>query len=510
MKAFLKSVLKLNPFNQQPFQEKFLIYVKLATLFNSHYRKNVDAWDLKNRKTVPVLVFSQFLPVKLKYTRAEVKILVWDLRHQDLKRLKIGYYSLNNKKQKHRFYIPDFMMSATEELRAKLPGNCSEIKGHLMPSGRTISFCDPKSSTPLLSIKVNTVMQTSPADFISKKLSAGDIKHSIRVSQKLSQFNYFSTEASGYALFAGSKKTPTYGYLVRTFDFGARNIKKSDFFIPVVAFLSENFWGDTSLLNALSLQRTHLKKYLLDQFPVALSELLADSHFRSHIHFELHQQNLTLQVRNGTIVRLHYHDFLDCVFDPLTYFFKNVSPDNAGQIKQTIKQICKDSLFNSQGEIRNHPRVFSDFSTVNIYSRYLRNLGDFDGSISSLLQTPFRNGFFEAQLKAAFEKQVLKFDAKLSRPSDSLFRYLDIVQQNFLNNSIVGLKEAYDTENFVVRLLPENFLKIYKTTKGFVSAAMPTDLRLLEAEFLTEIFYDSKLDYYYGTYKNNNFVAIFF
>ncbi|MBC7465546.1 MAG: hypothetical protein H7256_06095 [Bdellovibrio sp.] len=499
---------------------------QLSKTFNSYYEVNYKLRDLIDQKVHALTITNQFLPVTLNFPEASSAVARWMVDEnvfqtqsflKSFKRL-----GQNSHLQTFDFYLPVDFFSLFPELIASL-GSPQEIcKGHLTSSGRSI-WVFPKKQVPLC-LKVDTYDFVLPKKYNSRINRVAQIDHSLKMSQYLQDEDNIFSENDGLTLtfdtFIEDKVPKTYSYLVRTLDFKKCNVERKDLILPMQTVVATDFWNDLELRKYLKLQDRTVVDFFMNDVAKAFAELLRNALTKSFVHFELHQQNLSVVVRNGRGVKLLYHDLLDSVFDPIGYFLNHlhVGCKNASKLLQKIADIDATTFFNCHGTLETNKKR-KLFTVVSIYRRYIRNFGDY-----TKIFNMFSGEDYCLSLK--FETCILKYlsfsDAELGLSNQKIDNQDFLTQQLFwsidafhrtqqhqlLQRSFAQLLELAtpQSDSDMVRTLFEDL--IFRET-CFVSCHFPISLDFYVSKKLQSIHSLWNHRVFIGTYDSQMFIIIF-
>jgi len=511
--------------------------VKLFSLLgyklNSYHSLAVKVNNLISSKQENVIVYNQFVPSYMRHPIERLRVGYWRLEATDLKKIKsvisFDFFGDTKKYPYVEFYFPLDLSAEYPGLLEALSDPQEMLEGHLNPSGRSI-WVLPEKRNPVC-LKIDTIQLNNRRFFSERVLLPRGVEHSIFATDYLKHQIYNCSEDRGGNIFFNynySDGTPKrYTYLLREFDFKKLGICRNDFLIPVVAILSTEFWSNAELLHNIEIKKS-ATEFLAEDFAKCYADLIRNSLDKTFLHFEMHQQNLSLHMRNGNAVKIIYHDLQDSVFDPITYFLKQCSENgfkNINQYYDFILSFQKTSALNVHGHLLLHDQVTREYFTVtSIYRRYLRNFGGYNKSLNYFINSIRNQG--EYFLDRSFECQILKylaFEGQNLNLNEEVFNSKK--DKGFLENDLfwsihhyhaVLQKKLFDqfkhailnSKQRVKEIDVSKLESMLKTTVTICSTGFPTNISNIDFSAVTKVIDVFNERILLVTYENKDFLLI--
>lgn len=509
------------------------ILAQLGARYNSHYRAQFVSQNLFDGVDYRLNFFSKFIPVSSRYRSMQVDMLYWILTTEQLKHLQnlevnitessqsLGNSLASSLKNKIEIYIPRDLVANFSYLVDQLPPPHRVLSAVLTPSGRSFwVFDEMDEQFAPHGIKINTGFIDDLVSFNRKKLSASDVEYALLVSEYLKLEKNIFCESSGVS-FIPRNAQPDQAYVCqrRSLDFKRCDIRKDDWLVPLHTLCGPDFWQDTQMMQTIGLDKFGAEAFFTQQLPKAFAELIRNSLDKTFLHFEVHQQNLTAQLRNGHLVKLIYHDLLDTVFDPVTYFL--LHPDAYEKKLELVTKLTGSQHFNCAGEIRNYERTLHDFTVTNFYRRYLRNFGEYQ-----MVSNYFcgKNIFYSHDFEVAVlmhlkltdeELQIDELSERLpnevlKRASQDLFwcieRLIDCKQRAALKNILQITPSDWPSSE---PSTSEQFMKMYRQRNGYVSLTFPNQEKFMDQQLFGKVQQTPDQRLFWGSYDKRPFIAVF-
>jgi hypothetical protein len=261
--------------------------------------------------------------------------------------------------------------------------------GYLNPGGRTLFVLF--SNGEAFTLKVDTSAESGLSAENRKPLSRASMQLSRFNSWHLKQFGSYASEEEFCQLDMAATEAPCmFGYIMRT-DRLKCSLLQKDFIIPAYCFFSDIFWQNRKLLSNLGLgslkNRADIATWLVENFSAGLFSFLDHALLKSHLHAEVHQQNLTCLVRGGALVKFQYHDLLDCVWDPLSYVLDLILNKKTALVMEEWLKTIESSLFQAFGAVpsSNADNARALISIGSWWRRWIRSFGQYDRWINFIL-----------------------------------------------------------------------------------------------------------------------------
>lgn len=508
------------------------IYAELNQNFNGYYQQPYELTNLLDGKTYSLLINNQFLSVRQKFTQGNLKIGYWSIETKILQSClgvtQTSFMGSFAGSEKIDFFLPQDLFDVFPTLIEKIGYPSRYYEGILTPSGRSIwvfgAGLDP------ICLKIDTFNLDEIKNFNYRRLELHHAEHSLAASNFLkAETNIFQEDAALSIQFdAGAvpSKQTHYTYLVRSLDCKKVQVQPGkDFLVPMYVLVSKEFWQNQNLLQLLGLHKINPKDFFANEIAQGFAQLIRNSLDKSYLHFELHQQNISVHFRQGRFVKLIYHDLLDTVFDSVSYFLKTltenkVSIDSLKSAYGEVRQMQKKSFFNAHGDLQKKNSKFFAFTVTSLYRRYLRNFGDY----TKIYNVYSGDDYLNARKFEAFVLKNLNFtDAELGISDETnennidflrheLFwcidRYHEVKQGRMLKNVFDQLCSLSETQNSTngIDLLKQ------KLDSSFVSCsdAIPFDLEMIDFAKISQLQFLFENRMALGLYGNRPFLLLFF
>ncbi|MBC7467571.1 MAG: hypothetical protein H7256_16390 [Bdellovibrio sp.] len=511
------------------------LFALLGYKLNSYHSLSVRVKNILSDRTDEVIEYNQFVPSAMRHPVKNLRVGYWKLSPEFIRSLSIvdncDFFGDVNKYEFLEFYFPLDLSDEYPGLVSSLGSWHEVIEGTLNPSGRSI-WLFPKNSNPLC-LKIDTLQLINRQFFSERALLAGGVIHSVAATNYLKSDCFSANEDRGGNIFFNfnyKKEGPKrYTYLLREYDFEKLNILRDDFLIPIVALLSPEFWSNQKLKSSMGIRKSAVD-FLSEDFARCFADLIKNSLMNTFLHYEVHQQNLSLHMRRGVGVKLIYHDLQDTVFDTVTYLLHQVSLHGLSQIESHYSYIArfqKNLVLNAHGHLLTHNRATREyFTVVSIYRRYLRNFGGYNKSLNYFLNSDNNTGQYFAD--KSFESNVLKYlnftedvlkvdDVYFKNEQEKQFlqgdlfwsinRFHRLMQKDLLKNFIQAVQSAEVEKKEIDPALFESMLK---TSTTLYSSGFPINVAYIDFSLISKmvaVFEDRVL---LITYKGEEFLILRF
>lgn len=316
------------------------------------------------------------------------------------------------------------------------PPNIEKAVGYLNPGGRTVFVLFDNGTS--FSLKIDTSCEDGMSIENRKPLTESSMQvsrfNSIHLTKKMS---YAIEEKYCRVLISTADLRHTYGYILREDKIGYSPLLK-EFAVPGFCFFSDLFWNNKDLLIKLGLgarqDRLGVAQWLVENFSNGLYSFLEDALISTHLHFEVHQQNLTCRVRSGKIISFQYHDHLDCVWDPLSYVLDCVIKKQTAKITGEWICVLESSLFQAFGAVpsANQDNSRALVSVGSWWRRWIRSFGQYDRWINIYAYAdPWRENNIEAAINQKLRQRFEKLNSESeSALDDNLFLNIENIIHN--------------------------------------------------------------------------------
>lgn len=158
------------------------------------------------------------------------------------------------------------------------------------------------------------------------------------ISQQLTDEEHFLNETSGL-FFESADRRIFFYQLIRPLPFSNMMLDGQDLYLPLFAVYSPQLKG--TKLGELVYGANPDRDWFRENVIHPLLQLVFQSFFKLGIHFELHQQNLNLVLRNSGLRALLVQDFYDVLEDPVAQvLLENLSPDFCARRDRSAFAAC--------------------------------------------------------------------------------------------------------------------------------------------------------------------------
>ncbi len=503
------------------------LFAEFGKRYNSYYQLKYKIHNMIDSEDYELTISNQFLAVDLRFPQFSGRIAHWRLKFDALEKWpSLSKYELvgeNRDRHIFDFFLPEDFFSIFSELVAYLGDSYNFYNAVMTSSGRSV-WVFPPEQLPFC-LKIDTFDFDLPQKFSSRPLRLAQIKHSAKLNNLLKAEKNIFSEGTGCSFtfeeWIDAKTHLSYSYLIRDLNFEQNEIKSKDFIIPVQAILSEDFWKDTRLLKIIEMHKRQPVEFFKTDLAKGFADLIFNSLNTTHIHFEVHQQNMSLQIRNGKLVKLLYHDLLDTVFDPIGFFMKSVGSDHQNNLNllQVIDDMQANVFFNSHGLLQRKNDRHHTFTVSSFYRRYIRNFGDYSKVFNAFSGGDYLQSF-------EFEECILKYlnfgesslclsalpintTSFLSRQLFwSIDRYHIVHQKNEIQAKLNLLQKLSEIRPRGNAELCSKFFVLLNENNCFGSASFPIKIDFLQADHLEDLqsLYDDRV--FIGKYMNEPFIVI--
>lgn len=428
-------------------------FALLGYKLNSYHFFPATIRNLLTDQDEQVVIHNQFVPSEIRHATRSLKVGFWRIRAERLRNFAcvasadfFGDSTILN--GLIDFYFPLDLTDEYPSFTQQLGAPDQVIDGILNPSGRSIWLC-PQGGEPVC-LKIDTLQLEKRRYFSERALLPLGAMHSISVSNYLNDDIYAATEdraANIVFRFAYTDGQPKrYTYLLRSYDFKKLDIRNYDFLVPMVALLSPDLWSNEALVKSLDITRSAVD-LIEGDLASCFAALIKNSLSRTFLHFEVHQQNLSLHLRKGRGVKLIYHDLQDTVFDTVTYFLDQFQRRGFKEVAAYYHQAAifqKTNFLNSHGYVLLEGRPTREyFTVVTAYRRYLRNFGIYNKTLSYFVNLAKQQATGEAHdplrylADKTFEARVLRvLDFSESDLRIDEVDFTDENEKQFLTNDL--------------------------------------------------------------------------
>lgn len=406
--------------------------------FNSGFVDDVTYTDASARQR-SVLMHNWFLPPKLQFPLGfKTEIGQWNINPKVLAN-HADFHIREYGKRPHCFpttvlFLPKTLKEHWDLLTLHLGPPEKIYTGYLTPSGR--SFWVLGSPHMAFGLKFHVTTDANTDAILNRTFDKKMIENTVETSLLLK--DYPDAISEDYGLFLEVKKSDSimeFGFAYRNFKWDLLQPQMKDIFLPMPVLLSHSFWKAKEVLRQLSLPDVddpHLRPWFAEQLAASMSSILTTALFETGLHPEVHQQNLTVHLRNGEFINLIYHDHQDCLQDPITRFLlqNNVEMDDLNFSSLRIKRQLA-----LPGEILtpdNRDKLFVSLSDW--WRRWLRVFGRYDRILNILWsEDPFRDSLFEDSLTRKLKSHLQNMGLALehSEENSGLYAWIAYAQYHF-------------------------------------------------------------------------------
>jgi hypothetical protein len=371
--------------NQLELQYQLVEYLGISTgTFNSGFNgeyKFKDSTEARQKTKM----FNWFLPPAYQFPNGfKTEIGEWRLTRELLQSAGVHFdeVGLPPKQNEHISIFLPFGQNIEWGVLTSLFGPPQLLMtGYLTPSGRSFWVTGPDKSS--FGLKFHIRGTVDPDSLLEKSLDLNMLQITVEASEQLSFDPAAMNENYGcFFKIPNGESTVETGYLLRNFKWEKLGAVEGDLLLPVSALLSHKLWSSDELRRLLQLpQPAKMSEWFVAEMAPHFSLAIETSLFETGIHPEMHQQNLTVHLRSGKIIRLICQDLQDCLYDPVTRFLL------ANQ--DGLNESCNFSLLGTQriialpGEILtpdNKEKLFVQLADW--WRRWLRIFGRYDRVIN--------------------------------------------------------------------------------------------------------------------------------
>lgn len=488
--------------NPGSFYQQIKVMALLGYNYNSFHQLTYRSRDLLDGEMRDLVVINQFIAANKRHPTDRLDVGRWRLPVSGLYRrlAELRSFELYGEAGGDvlDFYFPLDLGDEYERLFECLGPPEKTDRGILTPSGRSIWVLSEDRAPVCL--KVDTMQLRQRKFFSERLLGEQGLRHTMNVTAHLHAEDNIFTEARGASFTFGypdpDGRPMQYNFLIRELRPEAVGLRPDDSLVPVVALLSEKLWAEPALLKSLGLPSSPAR-FLIEDFARALAAMIRNSLDRTFVHFEIHQQNLTLLVREKRGEKLLYHDLQDTVLDPVSLFLDRLKQCGGAEIGRHYAEVYgmqRQVCLNSHGHLVTHDFSTKEhFNIVSLYRRYLRNFGHYTRTYNFFAGEDYVNGrdFETAVLRHLnFTSAELETTAPPELAQD-LFWHIDRYQRRRQRRELASALAAYrqSCPGPADRVSPEELLTLLgrEDMRVIHSGEFPVHIRLIDAEQLTEI-----------------------
>jgi hypothetical protein len=397
---------------QQIFKNEIIeSYVLAQQNLNSiHSKSKPYNTDMLNEKSKTPLKedykLNGFLPLTYMLDKSELSGIspYWLSRNVE----KITGQKIKNYSSNLDFFSVHFADKSGQDLLTKLLGAPDGWMNQQMLTNRRTVVAKIESEDYFLLKFPNLNLQLPTMSF-EKYLNI--FNYNLSVGERLKSEDKILKENKGSLLtFELDSVSFAYYNIQRTIPFQNMKLDGSDLFLPLFSLyspmlkkteFSEKIYGTDDFIN-----------WFQKNISEKLINIVLDSYFNLGIHFELHQQNISVLLQNQSVSDLFVHDLFDVIEDPIYqallglpfYSFPDVNRMSSLPICGTIQ--------NSEAHFLNQPELKSLGSW---YREYLRDYGEHEKAVQNVFSPNEGRSFsFSASFNKLISKRLNDFSQKHS------------------------------------------------------------------------------------------------
>lgn len=473
----------LKPFQLRQRNQNLHLYALLCSKFNSQIPETRTFRNLLNQKTYSVFFKKPYVPTSEKYGNLERTVGEWPLNRLS------GQLHVNviGKADMPSFYYPLDLLELEPEIKLILGKPRHVHTAYLLSSGRSLMVIPEKSEA--FTLKIGTSAYSGLKAYSMRLLNENNIHFCSLISDYCGRFHPLFPEKSGASVSSEVSVDQTHQLSLTAMIRKPTlpSVRANDYLVPITAFFSERFWSQKDLLQDLGINLKS-RSDMFDKLAQLLAVQIETSFQKSFMHFQAHQQNLTLLIRHGQIVELINHDLTDTLYDPVTHLLHtlcaNTSSSNRLQKDQLSSlyefqyTLARFYNINLHGQLIVPESNQSGFSVLSYYLRFLHNLGEF--SVYHQFFTG-RDDFYQQlchHLKIGDDSQKTTGSAFFFRQLDCLHRE---IQNTYLNN----LARAVFAGDFK-KMNSADVARLIQTSRTVSSYGFPPHIRDLQPESISQ------------------------
>lgn len=481
------------PFRRIRQNQNLHIYALLTAKFNSQIRETQTFQHLLNKNEYRIAIKKPYLPVSEKYGDCERMVGEWPLERvsHNLVVNAIGQTTASS------FFYPLDLLELDPKIKHALGEPEYIHKAFLLSSGRSLMVIPPDRDGFVL--KVDTSNYSQLKNYSMRLLTEQNINFCAEVSDYCGRFHPIFPEKSGVTVL---DKLP----VDRTREAGLRTLiripfissmQKDDYLVPVTAFFSEEFWANGDLLKSLGI-RTELRSEMFGQLARLMARQIKTSLSESFMHFQAHQQNLTLLIRQSEIVELINHDLIDTLYDPVSHLLKVLTDAEQNHTENFQEQLASLYEFqytlaryyslNMHGQLIVPDSIPRGFTVLSYYLRFLHNLGEF----ASYHRFYTGKDDFYAQVYRHLNEDGFSAHHDTGNGTEHavdsafFFHSLDRVHRNFQKTQLDGLKSSIQKMN-LRRLSVDALMSVIHNSRTVASFGFPPHIRDIQTEKISAV-----------------------
>lgn len=349
----------------------------------------------------------------------------------------------------------------------------------MTPSGR--SFWVLGENNTAFGLKFHVPSDADTSVILNRGLDPEMIRNTVICSDELASYPEAMDESYGASLQFGPDVPQKFAFLWRNFKWDLLRPEPGQVIVSMPVLLSQSLWAADEVLAHLEFPvpaETNMRRWFTEELAPHMAELISTSLFKTGLHPEVHQQNLSVILQDGHFKHMIYHDLQDCLHDPVTRFLLlNVAPSTDGP---DLSAFRTRQMLALPGEIlspANQDKLFISLSDW--WRRWLRVFGRYDRILNVLWgHDPFRETVFEdavcTRLHLAAERVGLTLTAESK--SYGLFTFMAWAQYEFQQKL---LPQFFSNCRSSLMAATENDLNLFSDGVCLASARAPWSHGLL-------------------------------
>lgn len=290
----------------------------------------------------------------------------------------------------------------------------------MTPSGRSFWVLGADSSA--FGLKFHVPHDADTSVILNRGLDPDMIRNTVSCSDELDPFAEAMFEGYGASLQFKADSDHKFAFIYRNFKWNMLKPEPGQVILSMPVLLSQSLWKADEVLKHLNFPnpaKTDLRQWLANELAPHMAKLIAVSMFKTGLHPEVHQQNLSVIVQNGHFKHMIYHDLQDCLHDPLTRFF--VLNENSSKDALNLSPFRTRQMLALPGEIltpNNKDKLFITLSDW--WRRWMRVFGRYDRILNVLWgHDPFRETVFEDAVCRLLRDEIESIGIKLTIESQT-------------------------------------------------------------------------------------------